>query len=215
VSIQVRRVFDEMLDADVERYARYWEGIKPLDNAGRFRRWLFAFCSVHTTWEGNLKGYSAIQDFAHWLGDRDELRSRLVISRAGLHNNRADTIHAFSYEYWSNPTWYARFDGEPWWAFRDRVETRTKGLGLAKTSFAIEMCWPTEAGVACLDVHMLRLYGSAKSGHDKVKYNRFEEDWIGRCWAMGAPPYVARMVYWDKLQGKQDSRYWSHVLEKP
>jgi len=27
------------------------------------------------------------------------------------------------------------------------------------------------------------------------------------------PSYVARSIYWDDLQKKEDSRYWSYVLE--
>jgi len=27
------------------------------------------------------------------------------------------------------------------------------------------------------------------------------------------PSYIARCVYWDALQDKEDSRYWSYVLE--
>ena len=65
-----------------------------------------------------------------------------------------------------------------------------------------------DAEVVCLDVHMLRLYEGTQKN-----YNRFESDWISRSQNYGAEPYMTRMVYWDALQGKQDSRYWSHVLE--
>ena len=41
----------------VETYKQYWESVKPLTQDDIFRRWLFAFCSVHTTWEGNIRGY--------------------------------------------------------------------------------------------------------------------------------------------------------------
>ena len=27
------------------------------------------------------------------------------------------------------------------------------------------------------------------------------------------PSYIARSIYWDALQNKDDSRYWSYVLE--
>jgi hypothetical protein len=75
------------------------------------------------------------------------------------------------------------------------------------------MAFPLEAQVACLDVHMLRLYGEEKAGAKRAIYNRFEIDWITRSRDAEVEPYVARMVYWDKLQGRADSRYWSECLE--
>lgn len=97
--------------------------------------------------------------------------------------------------------------------YRDRLERGIKGLGLAKTSYALEMAFPLECEVVCFDVHMLRLYGDVKAGSNPTKYETFEDDWVERSKKANTPPYIARNVYWDELQGKKDSRYWSAVLE--
>ena len=202
------------LDRDaVTKYQNYWKGLTVDTNADYFRRWLFAFMSVHTTWESNVSGYRAVADFTQWLGDDDDLLQRLKAGRAGLYNMRRKFISRFAEDFWSNPAAFHRGTTEPWWVFRDRLCKRVLGLGPAKTSFALEMAFPLEAQVACLDVHMLRLYGDEKAGAKRPVYNRFEIDWIDRCRSADVEPYVARMVYWDKLQGRTDSRYWSECLE--
>lgn len=208
----VHTVFACLSDEKLALYTRYWNDITPTDNASRFRRWLFAFCSVHTTWEGNIRGYEAIRDLA-WLGEEAELLRRLKASGAGLYNNRTRFITEFTNGYWSNPDWYWCFPGETWTACRDRLAESITGLGLAKTSFALEMISPTEAKLACLDVHMLRLYNRKPEKLNAKIYTRCEKDWVNRSSELGAAPYMARMVWWDEMQGKHDSRYWSKVLE--
>jgi len=39
------------------------------------------------------------------------------------------------------------------------------GIGLAKTSFALELCYPNTVEVVCLDVHMLRVLNSNTEGY--------------------------------------------------
>lgn len=209
----VRKIFKEMNDKAVERYRKYWSGMTVDNNADFFRRWLFAFMSVHTTWESNVAGYKAIQKFTDWLGDKEALLDRLKAGRAGLYNNRCRFITAFAEDFWGNPDDFWRGAVEPWAAYRDRLCARILGLGPAKTSFALEMSFPVAADVACLDVHMLRLYGDEKAGAKPLAYNRFEADWCKRSRKADVEPYVARMVYWDALQGNTDSRYWSECLE--
>jgi len=208
----IRNVFPPLCRHRLGEYHRYWDGLTVTSNADYFRRWLFAFCSVHTTWEGNVAGYQALRDLA-WLGDDGELRRRLCFARCGMHNNRARFITEFSEDFWAQPAGYSKLTLEPWWAFRDRLEAKILGLGLAKTSFALEMIYPTAAEVACLDVHMLRLYTDNPLSITPRKYREYEADWLGRSEAIGHPPYVARMAWWDAQQGKENSRYWSHCLE--
>lgn len=210
----VAEIFDT-LDMDaVDSYRHYWKGMTVDNNADYFRRWLFAFMSVHTTWESNVSGYRAIADFTQWLGDEDRLLTLLKVGRAGLYNNRCRFITAFAEDFWGDPAEFWPVRLEPWWAFRDRLCGRILGLGPAKTSFALEMAFPVEAQVACLDVHMLRLYGDEKAGAKRNTYSRFEADWLGRSARLGVEPYMARMVYWDGIQGQTNSRYWSQCLER-
>lgn len=210
----INNVFASLDETRLGEYHKYWGGLAVRDNAEYFRRWLFAFCSVHTTWEGNVRGYEALRDLA-WLGDDAELLRRLKAAGCGLYNNRTRFISRFADDFWSDPREFWNPSSLPWRAFRDVMERRVLGLGLAKTSFALELSFPTEAKLACLDVHMLRLYGLNAAKVKPGEYWCAELDWVDRSRVLGAAPYVARMAYWDGLQGREDSRYWSHCLETP
>lgn len=210
----VEAAFRELRNDDVVRYVDYWDGLAARTDAQLFSRFLFAYCSVHTTWEGNVSGYSAIKDYQAWRDSRSGLRDRLVRSGVGLHNNRAEWIGAFSDAFWSAPSEYRRKVREPWHAYRGRLEQGITGLGPAKTSFALELAFPLEAEVLCLDVHMLRLYGVKDQRKLRVgQYEQLEADWVARARAAELPSYIVKQIHWDRLQGRPDSRYWSHVLE--
>lgn len=211
----VERAFRDISNSDAVRSCLYWEGLTARTDSELFRRFLFAFCSVHTTWEGNVNGYKAIKDHEAWLGSHRGLRTRLVRSGVGLHNNRANWIDQFARDYWAAPRNFRRQPRESWSGYRDRLEARILGLGPAKVSFALELAFPLEAEVLCLDVHMLRMYGVKDQSKVKVNmYERFEHDWIGRARAAELPSFIVKQAHWDSLQGKPDSRYWSHVLEE-
>lgn len=214
VTPTVEAAFRDISNSDATRYALYWEGLEARTDAQLFQRFLFAYMSVHTTWESNVNGYNAIEDFEAWIGTRDGLRTRLVRSGVGLHNNRAKWISSFSDVFWSNPARYRRGVRESWPSYRDRLEKGITGLGPAKVSFALELAFPLEAEVVCLDVHMLRAYGKKDQNLKVGEYERYEHDWLGRCRAAEMPSYIVKQMHWDRLQGKPDSRYWSHVLEE-
>lgn len=211
----VEEAFRGMRNCDAVRYVDYWENLSARTPAQLFRKFLFAYMSVHTTWESNVNGYAALRDYKRWLGDRDGLRSLIVRVGAGLHNNRAAWIDAFSERFWAAPDWWFRGHRESWGVYRDRLEKEVVGLGPAKVSFALELAFPLEAEVLCLDVHMLRLYGvKDQSKMKKGQYQVLEHDWVGRARAAEMPSFIVKQIHWDRLQGKPDSRYWSHVLEE-
>jgi hypothetical protein len=203
----------EFSNTDAVRYVDYWEQLTARTSSDLFRRFLFAFMSVHTTWESNVNGYQAIRDYKNWLGNRHGLRDRIAVVGAGLHNNRARYIDDFSESYWADPQWWRRAPRESWRVYRDRLEKKVVGLGPAKVSFALEIAYPLEAEVLCLDVHMLRLYGKRTQSLRAGEYERYEADWLGRCHAAEMPSFIVKQMHWDALQGRPDSRYWSHVFE--
>ena len=197
----------------VSKYCPYFDSIRPKDNFEWFRRGLFAFASVHTTWKKNVDLYAELWDLA-WVNSRRELFRRVERSRAGLTNNRTKFIWQFAEDFWKEPMAYRKQDGESWQQFRNRLEKRTLGLGHAKTSFFIELCYFQDAGVICADTHILQAYhlkGNASPGRKKV--DALEAHWISACAQHGLPPVVARWAFWDSKQRKKDSRYWSYVLE--
>ena len=41
-----------------------------------------------------------------------------------------------------------------------------------------------------------------------------ENEWLARCEKFGVAPNVAREIYWNKVQGRRNSRYWSYCPSK-
>jgi len=210
----VEAAFREYTNHEAFTYVDYWGSLEVGTNEALFQRFLFAYCSVHTTWEGNVRGYKALRDFKSWLDDDDALAARLKTSGVGLYNNRTRFIGDFAHRFWSRPSWYWRAPRESWPAYRDRIERDSLGLGPAKVSFALEMAFPLGAEVLCLDVHMLRLYNARPAGLRVGEYHRLEADWVARARAVELPSYIVKQMHWDRQQGKPDSRYWSYVLEE-
>jgi thermostable 8-oxoguanine DNA glycosylase len=202
----------------VVAYREYWESVRPQNVEDIFRRYLFAYCSVHTTWKGNCAGYNSIKNFNEWIDNEEVLKDKLHKSGVGLHNNRTKYIWDFATKFWANPKDFYFTTKKGHVKKRDAIVNKISGIGLAKVSFALEMIHPNEARVLCLDVHMLRLYDMEhlkynKSNSGIKQYKRAEQHWSVNCGKNKIPSYVARCAYWDHLQGKDDSRYWSYVLE--
>lgn len=201
----------------VVKYKEYWESVRPQNVEDIFRRYLFAYCSVHTTWQGNVKGYNAIKNFNEWISNEQILLDKLHKSGVGLHNNRTKYIWDFSQKFWANPKDFYLTAKKYHVKKRDMIVDKIKGISQAKVSFGLETCHPNECRVLCLDVHMLRLYGMEnlkyKTGTGLREYKKAERHWMINVGKLKVPSYIARCIYWDALQNKEDSRYWSYVFE--
>lgn len=199
---------------ELTRYTTYFRNITPQDHIAKFKRYIFAFASVHTSWLTNCKTYRALEDLK-WLGSREELKRRLIASGAGMHNNRTEYMTEFSMLYWVNPGWFDKLPTESWRTYRNRIMEMIPGLGTAKAAFTLELNHPLETDIVCTDVHFLRLYGQTNAGVTPKVSDRIEDHWAESCKLWNVPPTLARWVYWDRLMGYKDSRYWSIVLEGP
>jgi len=204
-------LFNSFNTEEVERYEKYWGSIAPKNDTETFQRWLFAFMSVHTTWEANVKGYEAIKDWTNWFKDDEKLMELIKGARVGLHNNRVRFISEFARKFWQDPEWY-KYDSGNWQTFRDRLVKSILGLGVAKVSFALEMIHPNEAKVTCMDTHLFQAYGLDQS-KDARRYKEIENYWLDMCAMWNVPSTIARAILWDRKQDKTDSRYWTYVLE--
>ena len=208
---KVDALFNSFDQEEVQRYKDYWQGVAPKNDTEVFQRWLFAFMSVHTTWERNVIGYEAIKDWTKWFNNDKKLKEIIVDSRVGLHNNRVRFISEFARKFWQDPEWY-KYQGGDWQAFRDRLVKSILGLGIAKVSFSLEMIYPNEAEVTCMDTHLFQAYGLDQS-KDARRYKEIENYWLDMCRMWNVPSYIARCILWDRKQEQTDSRYWSYVLE--
>ena len=210
--------FIEQISPDrVAAYESYFRTLAPRTVEDVFKRWMFAYASVHTTWEANCKLYQELQDLS-WVGNRHALLQRIERSHAGLHNNRTQFIMQFSNFYWKHPLWFNRVPGEDWFDYRDRIMERAPGIGPAKAAFLLELVYFHRSQVACFDTHMVQLYGTSTKAYAQgrvrdAELNAMERAWTAACQARGLSPCTARWIYWDTKQGKQSSTYWSYVLE--
>jgi hypothetical protein len=212
-TLEVDSFFESINQEEKKNQLNYWNHLQPINDSERFQRYLFAFMSVHTTWERNIIGYNSIKDWWTWINQWDILEDKLIESRVGLQNNRLRFIRNFTLKYWSNPSYYNKGFNEDWVDFRNRIMKEITGLGLAKSSFAVEMIYPLEAEIVCLDTHLFAAYGLEQTKHRKM-YSELESHWIENSRNKNIPSYIARCIYWDRKQEKQDSRYWSHVFEE-
>lgn len=204
--------------AEVERYGRYLTGIKPQNTDEEFRRWLFTYASVHTTWRINCKLYRKLEDMT-WLHDSQALQQRIMEAGAGMHNKRTEYISSFSDFFYHHPRWFHKSRYEDWWEYRNRLVEAVPGIGQAKASFWIELKYPLESQVICVDTHVLQLYGFStthiqQSHVNKREMDAIEQHWAKSCAECGIAPVIARWIFWDRKQGQTDSRYWSYVFEE-
>lgn len=194
-------------------YQVYWNSIKPKDNSESFKRWLFALCSIRTTWKQNVRGYQALSKDLSWMLDPAVLQKTVENTKIGLTKVRVKALWGISRHYINDQDIFIK-NNESWPTYRDRLATRLYGIGKAKTAFAIEMLYPLEAEVSCLDIHMLKALSWNKTSQPSNKdYDLLEQDWISRCKAVNVPSPIARHMYWDTLHKQKDSRYWSFCLE--
>lgn len=196
----------------VAEYENYFQTIAPRTLTDVFRRWLFAYASVHSSWESNVRLYNALKDLS-WMDNIYLLRQRIIASRAGLHNNRADNIMRFSNFFWKHSDWFNHTPGETWIAYRNRIMEQAPGIGRAKAAFLLELVYLHKSELACFDTHMIQLYGLDQGKIKDKQFDWMEQHWSKSCLDKGVSPVTARWIFWDIKQKKPNSRYWSHVLE--
>lgn len=210
------RFLETVKPSTVSRYSDYWAGLKPTTHDDFLRRYLFAFTSVHTTWSGNVRGYNALKDLG-WVDDKEDLRTRLIGARCGMFNGRTENIWKFKNQFYANPDRYCKVQGD-WKSYRNQLVKDISGLGMAKVSFTLEMLFPIETQVTCIDTHGIQLYELPFDGwqtrREVEMYESVEKHWVEASFAIGASPAVTRGIFWDKKQNRRNPRYWTYVLEQ-
>ena len=214
---EVNKFFDSLNPKVIEKETEYWNKLTTDNDADYFNRWVFAIMSVHTTWESNVNGYNeAMKDFS-WTIDKKRLEQMVIDGRVGMYRNRNKGLWELVKKFRSNPRQFYKKNNETWQECRNRLVGTIFGLGLAKTTYALALGFPVDAQLCCLDVHLLRFMGHDLSkGHAKnaSEYESMENEWLERCEKIDASPNVIREIYWNNIQNRRNSRYWSYCLEK-
>jgi hypothetical protein len=213
---QVDRFFNNLTLRLVKEGEEYWSSLAPKNDSEMFARWVFAIMSVHTTWESNVRGYEVAMSDLSWTISKDALRAMIVKAKVGLYERRERGLWDLATKFRENPDQFKKQDDETWQECRNRLIGTIYGLGNAKTTYALSLSYPTESQLCCLDVHLLRFMGhDLDKGHASslASYQEMENEWLARCEKFGVSPNVAREIYWNKVQGRRNSRYWSYCLE--
>ena len=192
-------------------YKEYFKKITPKNKMDVYNRFIFAFCSVHTTWERNIIGYNLLKNKYH----TNEVVTKALIKKAGLGltNNRTRFIVGFTKKFQSNPNFFKKRPTETWKGYADRLQKNILGLGFAKTRFAIELLYPNEAELVCTDTHIIQWAHQDPNKMSKKLHSKIELGFLNHARQQGMTPVEARWRFWDRKQGYNNPRYWSQVLE--
>jgi hypothetical protein len=209
---EIETYINTIPETTILNYTNYWATLIPKTNDDFYKRFSFSQLSVHTSWQSNLKAYQLIESDP--FKDRRQLRRLITNSGVGLTNMRTKGMWEFKQNFYNNPDSYKKQPTESWVDYRKRLMNGIHGLGLAKTAFAIEMCYPLEVGVTCLDTHALQLYGAkTKESPNLSTYRRLEDHWVKTCWARKVSPFIIRNIWFDNIQKQENSKYWTFVFE--
>lgn len=208
---EVEAFFASIKPEESARHIKLWEKLSCRNEVDRFLRWIFAFCSVHTTYENNMRGYLALRNWTEWFNRPDKLRERIEESRIGLHEVRTKGIMNFAVKFWNDPSEFARKKGETWVQARNRIVENVHGLAKAKVSFALEMTDMMGCEVFCADVHLFRFYGLSQN-KDLKRYEEIEKHWVQFSKIWNVPSPIARGIYWNRNKGQLDCSYWANVF---
>lgn len=208
----IQKFFGSITPEEVERHTLVWQGLVPSNDSEIFMRWLFAFCSVHTTYQNNIMGYNNIKNWWGWINRKTLLHTLIDESGMGLTNNRTKYLIQFACNFWADPDSYKKQENETWAECRNRLVAKILGLGKAKVSFALEMLNMEKAEVFCADTHLFQAYGYRQDTHADL-YEEIEAHWVGMCKMFSVPSPIARAIYWNRKKGEKDCLYWAKVFK--
>lgn len=210
----IRDLYYNLKQSDIDSYTRYWDAINPKgDKMREFKFWMFSIFAANMGWEDNVKCMEAVGNHNDWIDNTAELERRLYNARTGLWRSKARDIQRFTQLFMHKYHSFVRQSNESCTEYRNRIAATVPGLGLAKASFAIGMLNPN-CMVVCLDRLILRGIHALKGRQvNKTEYTEMENHWTRLASDYDVKPFIAREIWWNKLQGFKSTRYWSKTLE--
>lgn len=131
----------------------------------------------------------------------------------GMFNHKAEGVHNL-HTHWTTNKQLFEPDTDNWQSWRDNIANSLKRLGLAKTSFAIEMVRPMDAQIICIDRHMFKAFGweNVDKACSSNQYRYYEDYWLELSSNANVAPVVSRNLFWDQIQQQSSSMYWANYL---
>ena len=94
---RVRNFFDSIEDREIVSQIRYWRKKIPKTVQEVKNRWVFAYTSVHTSWEKNVAQYNLLKDQS--LSSLSAIKYKLILSRGGMQNMKSDGLFHFGLQW--------------------------------------------------------------------------------------------------------------------
>ena len=100
--LQITTDLTSMNDQLLDRYAQYFQRLAPVNPDDIMRRFLFAYLSIQTSWETNVRLYTRLKDLA-WIDQpMEQLQQVFIDMHTGLHNTRPRNLWEFGQLYRAN-----------------------------------------------------------------------------------------------------------------
>lgn len=204
--------FDAIDYNDINRYNQDWQTIMPKTDHNALNRWQFAYCTVHTPWLRSCEQYDKIKHTTP-ATPYNKLLHMFKQTGGGMFNHKAEGVHNL-HTHWTTNKKLFEPDTNNWQDWRDNLANSLKRLGLAKTSFAIEMVRPMDAQIICIDRHMFKAFGweNVDESCNPNQYRYYEDYWLELSKSAGVAPVISRNLFWDQIQQQNSSMYWANYL---
>lgn len=209
---RIETFFEGINPIDVKRYKSDWQTIMPKSDREHLNRYRFAYCTVHTSWANSCNQYNAVKK-SEAKSTYNHLLQVLKNSQGGMYVIKATGINSLQ-SLWINHRKMFNPEPDKWQSWRNKLCKNLKKLGLAKTSFAIEMIRPMDAQIICIDRHMFKAFGweNVDKGASLEQYTYYEDYWNELSNSYDIPPVISRNMFWDKIQKQDSSMYWAKYL---
>ena len=209
-----RKSLESIDKQTLDKYIEYWKWPdNKLSDDQLISNYVLVMLTPIANWTQTIKAYDQIFDNQEAIVDEKSLTKILFESGIGCQKKRASYIcgglqklkkDLSIIKYKPEDSYYT--------VTRDRIADEFKGLGLAKSSFLMELNYPLEAKVLCMDTHLLQLYGLPKSISNRL-YANAEEHWLASCKELKLPPPIARHIVWDRIHNQDDTSYWAYTIK--
>lgn len=208
---RITKFFASITNAQKLRYTQDWLELLPKSKHAALNRWRFAYCTVHTPWLRSCEQYDIIKNTNNQYSYTN-LVAKLKNTSGGMWSIKAAGIDNLQKLWLSNPQLFTPTDS--WQSWRDVLASKLNKLGMAKTSFAIEMLYPTTAQIICIDRHMFKAFGWHRVDDSAPirQYRYYEDYWLDLSKSYNVQPVIARNIFWDKIQKQSSSHYWANYL---
>lgn len=206
-----RESLQAAIDATLPKYQDFTAAIEPGPAENEvFWRLAFSILSVHSPIGATFQAYRVVRTWRAINGQFPaQWRLAQMIGRATARDgvvqyapSKARYLLALEQQWRRNRASLLRGgDSEHEW--RLRLAHNVKGLGIAKASFAVALCNPSESDVCCIDSHMYQLFTGImpRSSIPKLQYFDIEAKIRRLAQKCKASTFTVQWLLWDAKRG--------------